>query len=900
MAPRDVTADPFERLANKWSAPNYKHDIRRWAWDRLGIELWSMQWEIGDAITTPGTKGVLVRSCHDSGKCAAAEDWLYLANGSRVRYGDAVGRNDLQVLAWDEASGKQIPAAAIATDNGTKPIFELVTSNGRRIRRTAEHPLWKGGRSVTRSRSVRIFGWCSVAQLIPGDLVLVPTELSNLGVSRVTDDEVSLLGYLIADGSLGGVGVSFTKKEGPVRQHFQEISERMGCKTVVFDKNGQSLRVNAGTFHGQNRILELIKAWGLHGKKSAAKFLPEWVWELPDDQLVLLARSLFDCDGWLRETAASYSTISERLIRDVEFLMLRIGISGAVVRTYKFIKAAGRMYEYFTWKTATNRDLEKFANVVGSLQYPERILEMLEWCATRQPRYERYWMTTSSPEGYHWETVRSVVEEEAVPTVSLSVPGYETYLTSFVEHNTLLAAVVACHHLDQTPIGEGRVISTAPTGAQVRGLLWNEIGQMWERAAERGNPLPGRVNQTEWWIGNYMAGVGRKPGDYDQSHMSGYHARYPLVIADEADGLSADLWAALDTLLTNRTAKLFGIGNPDDTTSHFHSLQKIATSLGYQAFKISAWDTPNFSGEKVSELLHDVLLSEDWVRAKRMQWGGPIAAEGELRSHVDHPMWASKVEAEYPDESELTIIRAGPLSALTLQLEDATGKPIRPFGPVALGIDVAGSEGGDETVVRERIGKWMMREWTIQSGDPTLIEEFIIECAQISGATVITIDVTGGYGFGFLAGLRRELPRVAFVEFNFGAGAEDKEHFKNARAELWWRGWELTRDQGWNWAYAENADATMGQLAAARKLPGAKVLQVESKDDLRKRMGRSPDNADAALLAAWHSATGGNLNVTSPAGQQLPTGVGSVTRSAGSGPRSGAIPTGAAGVIRRR
>lgn len=465
---------------------------------------------------------------------------------------------------------------------------------------------------------------------------------------------------------------------------------------------------------------------------------------------------------------------------------------------------------------------------------------------------------------------------------------------------TALAAVVACHHIDQTPIGEGRVISTAPTGAQVRGLLWNEINQMWERAAALGKPLPGRVNQTEWWIGNYMAGVGRKPGDYNQSHMSGYHARYPLVIADEADGLSADLWAALDTLLTNRTARLFAIGNPDDPTSHFQYLQSIAPSLGYQVFRISAWDTPNFSGEQVSELLHDVLLSPEWVKNKRAQWGGPIAASAEnIREHVDHPMWASKVEAEYPNENELTIIKAAPLSQLMQPIEDEHGLPIAPFGPVALGVDVAGSEGGDETVVRERIGRWVCREWSIQTGDAEAIEDHIVNCAMISGATVLTIDVTGGYGFGFLAGLKRRLPRVAFVEFNFGAGANDKGHFKNARAELWWRGWELTRDAGWNWAYAENADSTQGQLAAVRKLPGGKVLQVESKADLKRRIGRSPDNADAVLLAFWSGRGGGNLTVNTAAGRSIDTGVGTVTRSPSGLRPGGSIPTGAAGVVRR-
>ena len=31
-------------------------------------------------------------------------------------------------------------------------------------------------------------------------------------------------------------------------------------------------------------------------------------------------------------------------------------------------------------------------------------------------------------------------------------------------------------------------------------------------------------------------------------------------------------------------------------------------------------------------------------------------------------------------------------------------------------------------------------------------------------------------------------------------------------------------------------------------------IQIESKDECRKRLGRSPDRADAVVLAHWHSA----------------------------------------------
>lgn len=481
---------------------------------------------------------------------------------------------------------------------------------------------------------------------------------------------------------------------------------------------------------------------------------------------------------------------------------------------------------------------------------------------------------------------------------------------------TFLAAVKACHWLDTHPQRESRVVSTAPTNAQIRGLLWNEINTLYDRAMERYKaglidaPLPGEVNQTEWWIGNYQAGVGRKPGDYDQTHMSGWHARHLLVIVDEADGIPADLWGALDTLMTNVGSRLFAIGNPDNAGSYFANMQDKAGTTGDKVYRIRAWDTPNFSGEieqvppEFRDILRENLLDPGWVADKRVRWGGYRAAVGytdaeqvvpvKLTDHVDHSFWSSKVEAEYPVENELVIIKAGDLQACTYPYE-VDGVPVHPSGPVSLGVDVAGSEGGDETVIREKIGPFLCREWTIQSGDDAVVSEFIVDKARISGCGRLTIDVTGGFGWGMVRDIRRELPHVAVIQFNFGAGAIDKEHYKNARAELYFYGKELSRDRKWNWAFAENAEDTQAELASVRKVPTTKLLQVESKTDVIKRIGKSPDHADAALLAAWNGSGGGDAAIHSARAATIPTGAAAVVRN-GSGL---VIPTGAAGVTRR-
>ena len=91
------------------------------------------------------------------------------------------------------------------------------------------------------------------------------------------------------------------------------------------------------------------------------------------------------------------------------------------------------------------------------------------------------------------------------------------------------AALVACWWLDTHPPGEAFVVSTAPTFSQVRAILWRYI-----RKHHGAGQLAGRVNQTEWLIDDELVGYGRKPADTDTDGFQGIHARYVLVVLDEA------------------------------------------------------------------------------------------------------------------------------------------------------------------------------------------------------------------------------------------------------------------------------------------------------------------------------------------------------------------------------
>ena len=91
-------------------------------------------------------------------------------------------------------------------------------------------------------------------------------------------------------------------------------------------------------------------------------------------------------------------------------------------------------------------------------------------------------------------------------------------------------------------------------------------------------------------IGNELVAYGRKPADYDPAAFQGIHARYVLVIIDEAGGVPKSIFDAVDALATNIDARVVAVGNPDDPGSHFAAICKPGS--GWHVETISAFDTP--------------------------------------------------------------------------------------------------------------------------------------------------------------------------------------------------------------------------------------------------------------------------------------------------------------------
>lgn len=199
------------------------------------------------------------------------------------------------------------------------------------------------------------------------------------------------------------------------------------------------------------------------------------------------------------------------------------------------------------------------------------------------------------------------------------------------------AATEVCHWLDCYPEGSARVVTTAPSGDQVKGVLWHEINQL--HAMGR---LDGRTNHTEWWYGKYLAAIGRKPGEYSDAAFSGYHAQHLLVVIDEAGGVPSPLWDAALTLTNNEGSKILAIGNPNNPQSRFAEVCRADS--GWNVVHISAFDSPNLTGERVTPIIAKNLVTPDYI------------AQLERTHGKRSPLYAISVLGEFPIDMEDGVI----------------------------------------------------------------------------------------------------------------------------------------------------------------------------------------------------------------------------------------------------
>jgi replicative DNA helicase len=163
---------------------------------------------------------VVVAGRPSMGKCLTADSEIVLADGSVRTIEELVRSRSGRLFTLTEQWRFTTAEPTAFVDDGLKPVFEVTTRLGRRVRTTLPHPF------------LTIEGWKPLADIRPGDHIAVPRHLAVFGERPLGEERVKLLAYLLGDGSLTGACPRFTNRDARLRADFCDAARRFGGVAV--------------------------------------------------------------------------------------------------------------------------------------------------------------------------------------------------------------------------------------------------------------------------------------------------------------------------------------------------------------------------------------------------------------------------------------------------------------------------------------------------------------------------------------------------------------------------------------------------------------------------------------------------------------------------------------------
>ena len=367
------------------------------------------------------------------------------------------------------------------------------------------------------------------------------------------------------------------------------------------------------------------------------------------------------------------------------------------------------------------------------------------------------------------------------------------------------------------------VLTTAPTHRQVRSILWAEIRRQ-VRCSKV--PLGGRLTETGLSLDDDWFAMGLSTDEPDR--FQGYHAEHLLLILDEAPGVSPEIYEAARGLLTSQHARILLIGNPTVPSGPFYEAFR---NPGWHTIHIACTHSPNVTSGRT---IYPKLVTRQWIETQRAEWGG------------DSPAFRARVLGEFPEESDSRLVPLAWLHAAQERFNSTCD--CADESALRMGVDVA-RYGADQTVIvlADAAG---LRDIFAASGLSTMeTAGRVISLAREFGIRPESIAVDDiGVGGGVTDRLREQDWPVQAIN---AASRPMSVNFANRRAELFWAAREALNPDGPRpislpRGKFERLSNELSQISYHFDSRGR--ILVESKDQIRTRLGASPDYADAFAL----------------------------------------------------
>lgn len=439
-----------------------------------------------------------------------------------------------------------------------------------------------------------------------------------------------------------------------------------------------------------------------------------------------------------------------------------------------------------------------------------------------------------------------------------------------------------------------KVVVTSSSADHAKANLFAEVVK-WRRAMRPGSAGPGRV-LTEALLDNDEHYV-RVSNPLTSEGFSGQHGPRTLFAIDECSAIDADRVDDAE----KQARKIVALGNPRSATGWLWHAFRLASPVD------ETQDVPTALGKRRCITVDGALCMN--VKNKRLEKPqsppGGIEIDGEYYPALSRipPEAFAKVKPlipdqcdygrfvgikQHPDSRHVAVFAHGKFPTEDPQkqvvLPSWLGRHVlawnRTVPVTCFAFDAARSLDGDESVLAagSSVGCAWLDGWKM--ADAIYHGERILEKALSAGVDLrkgrnpVCVDMDGGYGAGTADWLRRQ--NVWVIEYRGNDASDvDPRTYANRRAEGYGElGRRLSpddvhKDEPW----CLPADAQMHEdLAAGEKIYDKRDglrFRLEPKDNIKIKLGRSPDRGDAVVMLYYAVSLFGKVAASSRTGASL-------------------------------
>ncbi len=673
-----------------------------------------------------------------------------------------------------------------------------------------------------------------------------PTNRYSLRPEERIDPYV--LGLLLGDGSLSGKGIRFTSSDPEL---IQEVKARTwgewnqdGERRCWYAVGATRVKLNAA-----------LGILGLKGTLSDTKFVPKPFLLANVESRWELLQGLMDSDGYAGQGGrCAFCSTSRRLARHVQWLVRSLG-GRARLRVRD-------NHEYYNPDWDEWRDA-KTAYCIH-IQVPDK---------TKLFKLRRKQLRADAP----FQGGRTTLKRR-IDSIEPAGRGEATCIAVDHPNGLFLTEGFVVTHNSDLILGLGvNAHSKTIVFRREYGQLTELIDRSYAILTPTGAKFNAKLNRWRFIPGNRVVEFGACQREKDKEKFKGrpHDLKAFDEVCDFTESQIRFLIAWNRTTDPRQRCRVIMAGNPptvaegdwilrffapwlDDT----HANPAAPAELRYFAvvegkdIERENGDTFTFKDEEIQP------TSRTFIPARLSDNPYLMATNySQTLQALPEPLRSQLLYGDFSLGRESRAHQCIPTMRIRLAQQRSDEQP-RPAGPMThLGVDTARG-GKDEMVMSPRYGDWyapLICIPGVQVKDGPTAATFVLEALGEEIDVRINVDITGGCGgslYDILKGQGLKAFPVNFAEKSFKTDKSGRLKIRNVRAEMYWTLRERLDPTSGRYLILPRDNVLLADLAAPTWKATISGILLDSKDDIRSQLGRSPGRGDALALATYEGATG--------------------------------------------